>query len=133
MPSTIGEVDKLFAAGAESVTLTRAEWEAMQEISKGYHANGTEVSSAKREVERITRISKPVWRACKVVAAQMRQEMSLRTGRAKCQRGESSTGRCAYVTRWTSVGRTFPRLTRSGWSIGGGGLRGCAVAPTTLP
>jgi hypothetical protein len=76
MPSTIAEVNKLFAAGAESVTLARAEWEAIHETSKGYHANGTEVSSAKREVARIARISKPVWRACKVVASQMRHEMS---------------------------------------------------------
>ena len=76
MPYTIAEVDKLFAAGAEAVKLTRAEWEAIQEVQKGYRASGTDVSNAKREVERITRISKPVWRACKVVAAQMRQEMS---------------------------------------------------------
>jgi hypothetical protein len=51
MPSTIAEVDKLFAAGAESVTLTQAEWEAIQEVSKGYFANRVEVSrkpSAKR-------------------------------------------------------------------------------------
>ena len=33
MPSTIAEVDKLFAIGAESVTPTRAEWEAIQEIA----------------------------------------------------------------------------------------------------
>jgi hypothetical protein len=76
MLSTIAEVDTLFAAGADAVTLTRAEWEEMQEVSKGYHANGTQVAHAKREVERIARISKPVWRACKVVAAQMRDEMS---------------------------------------------------------
>jgi hypothetical protein len=76
MPSTIAEVDKLFAAGAESVTLTRAEWESMQEISKGYFANRVEVSQAKRELDRVKRISKPVWRACKVVAVQMRHEMS---------------------------------------------------------
>jgi hypothetical protein len=76
MPSTIAEIDKLFAAGAEWVTMTRAEWEAIQEISKGYFANHVEVSQAKREMDRVKRISKPVWRACKVVAAQMRQEMS---------------------------------------------------------
>jgi hypothetical protein len=76
MPSTIAEVDKLFAAGADAVALTRAEWDSIQEISKGYSANHLEVSRAQREVERIKRISKPVWRACKVVAAQMRQEMS---------------------------------------------------------
>lgn len=90
MPSTIAEVDKLFAGGAESVTLTRAEWEAIQELSKSYHGNGTEVSRAKREVERIMRISKPVWRACKAVAAQMRQEMSY-----------------AYRTRQVPAGRIF--------------------------
>jgi hypothetical protein len=76
MPSTIAEVDELFAAGAETVTLTRAEWEAIQEISKGYSANHPDVSRARREMERVKRISKPVWRACKVVAAQMRDEMS---------------------------------------------------------
>jgi hypothetical protein len=76
MPSTIAEVDKLFAAGAESVTLTRAETESIQEVSKGYFANRVEVSQAKREMDRVKRISKPVWRACKAVAAQMRKEMS---------------------------------------------------------
>lgn len=35
-----------------------------------------EVSQAKREVDRVKRISKPAWRACNVVAAQMRREMS---------------------------------------------------------
>ena len=48
MPSTIAEVDKLFAAGAECVTLPRAEWEAIQEVSKGYQANHLEVSRARR-------------------------------------------------------------------------------------
>jgi len=75
MPSTIAEVHKLFAADAESVTLTRAEWEAIQDVSKGYFANGIEVSRAQREMERVKRISRPVWRACKAVAAQMRSGM----------------------------------------------------------
>ena len=75
MPSTIAEVDKLFAAGAESVTLTRAEWDGMQEVSKGYFANALQVSNAKRQMERVKRISRPVWRACKVVAMQMRSAM----------------------------------------------------------
>jgi hypothetical protein len=34
---------QLFAAGAESVMLSRAEWEAIQEISEGYFANRLEV------------------------------------------------------------------------------------------
>jgi hypothetical protein len=75
MPSTIAEVNKLFAAGAESVTLTHADWNAIQEVSKGYFANGLEVGRAQREAERIKRISRPVWRACKVVAARMRSAM----------------------------------------------------------
>ena len=75
VPSTIAEVDKLFAAGAESVTLTCAEWSSIQEIAKTYAANGLEVSRAQREVERVKRISRPVWRACKSVAAQMRRAM----------------------------------------------------------
>ena len=90
MPSTIAEVDKLLAAGAETVTLTRAEWEAIQAISEGYQANCTEVYRAKREAERVKRISKPVWRACKVVAAQMRQEMSY-----------------AYISKQVPAGRLF--------------------------
>ena len=75
MPSTISEVDKLFATGEESVTLTRAEWEAIQEVSKGYFANGREVGRAQRESERVKRISRPVWRACKIVAMRMRSAM----------------------------------------------------------
>jgi hypothetical protein len=34
MSPTIAEVDKLFAVSAQAVTLTRAEWEAIQEVSK---------------------------------------------------------------------------------------------------
>jgi hypothetical protein len=52
VPSTIAEVGKLFAAGAGSVTLTRAEWEAKQTVSKGYEANRTEVYNVQREAER---------------------------------------------------------------------------------
>jgi hypothetical protein len=51
MPSTIADVDKLFAAGADVVTLTRAEWGAIREVTKGYCASGPELAapvSAKR-------------------------------------------------------------------------------------
>jgi len=75
MPSTIAEVDKLFSAGAESATLTRDDWNAIQEFSKGYFAGGLEVGRAQRQAERVKRISRPVWRACKAVAAQMRSAM----------------------------------------------------------
>ena len=69
---TINEVEDLFAGGAESVTLTRAEWSSIQEISRGYFANGIEVSRAKAETERVKRIARPLWWACKIVARQMR-------------------------------------------------------------
>jgi hypothetical protein len=41
-----------------------------------------------------------------------------RTDQARCRPGGSSIGRCGYVTRWTSVGRTCRRIIRRGWSIG---------------
>jgi len=76
MPHTIAEVEKLFADGADAVTLTRAEWDAIREVSKAYIANGTDVASARRETERVKRVSRPVWQACKAVAEQMRRAMS---------------------------------------------------------
>lgn len=75
MPSTIGEVDELFVAGTKSVTLTRDGWNAIQKVSKGYFANDLEVGRARRETERVERISRSVWRACKVVAREMRSAM----------------------------------------------------------
>ena len=69
---TIKEVDDYFASGAETVTLTRAEWSSIQEVSRGYFANGIEVSRAKAEAERVKRIARPLWRACKLVSRQTR-------------------------------------------------------------
>ena len=69
---TIKEVEDHFAGSAESVTLTRAEWLSIQEISRGYFANGIEVSRASAEAERVKRIARPLWRACKIVSRQMR-------------------------------------------------------------
>jgi hypothetical protein len=69
---TIKEVEDHFAGGAESVTLTRAEWLSIQEISRGYFANGIEVSHARAEAERVKRIARQLWRACKIVSRQMR-------------------------------------------------------------
>ena len=76
MPSTIAEVDNLFAAGAESITLTRGEWDAIQEAPRRYTGSGLAVWRAQRETERVKRISRPVWRVCKVVSAQMRRALS---------------------------------------------------------
>jgi hypothetical protein len=75
MPSTIAAVNKLFADGAESVTLTRDDWSAICEVVRTYCATGLEASKARRETERVKRISRPVWRACLSVSAQMRKAM----------------------------------------------------------
>lgn len=65
------------------------------------------------------RISKPVWRACKVVAAQMRQEMSY-----AYRSGQVPAGRLFdwEMRLWHSMdvsGRTCRRIIRRGWWIGG--------------
>jgi hypothetical protein len=75
MPSTIASVNALFADGAESVTLTRDDWMAIREVVRTYCANGAEVGTARREAERVKRVSRPVWRACIGVAASMRKAM----------------------------------------------------------
>jgi hypothetical protein len=73
---TIAAVDAHFAAGCESVTLTRAEWESIQEISQGYFKNGCEVRAAAAETERIRQITRPLWRACKAVSKQLQGAMT---------------------------------------------------------
>jgi hypothetical protein len=69
---SIREIEAHFAGGAESVTLTRKEWEGIQEIDIGYFATGCQLGAAEREIERVKRIARPLWRACKRVALQMR-------------------------------------------------------------
>jgi hypothetical protein len=63
MPVTIAEVNKLFADGANVITLSRAEWYAIQQTVKRYAATGLERSQAQREAERVKHISRPVWRS----------------------------------------------------------------------
>jgi len=61
---TIAAVDAHFATGAESVTLTRAEWASIQEVSRGHFqermrsARGDHGNGAHPSIER------PLWRAC---------------------------------------------------------------------
>lgn len=52
MPSTIAEVDEVFADGAETVSLSRAEWGAIQAVSRAYIVARTDVANARREIER---------------------------------------------------------------------------------
>jgi hypothetical protein len=70
---TIGEVIAHFAGGAESVTLTKAEWDSIVEVVRQYSATALHRSAAERETARVKRIAKPLWRACKQVAHQMRE------------------------------------------------------------
>jgi len=69
---TIKEVENHFAAGAESVTLQKKEWNAIMEICRGYFATGTQLRKTEREIERIKRIAKALWWACKIISSQMR-------------------------------------------------------------
>jgi hypothetical protein len=75
LPCTIAAVNALFADGAESVTLTRDDWRAILEVVHTYAATGNESRKARREAERVKRVSRPVWRACISVAASMRKAM----------------------------------------------------------
>ena len=69
---TIKEVEAHFATGVESITLTHAEWNSIQEIQRQYSTNQNQVRKAEREVERVKRIARPMWRACKSVARGIR-------------------------------------------------------------
>jgi hypothetical protein len=73
---TLAEIKAHFAAGAESVTLTRAEWESICEVMRSYCATGSERRKAEQEAERVKRIAQPVWRASKTVITQMQRAIA---------------------------------------------------------
>jgi hypothetical protein len=70
---TTGEVIAHFAGGAESVTLTKAEWSAIAEAVRRSSAIAIQKCAAERETARVKRIARPLWQACKRVAHQMRE------------------------------------------------------------
>ncbi|HEY6940623.1 hypothetical protein [Dokdonella sp.] len=73
---TIADIKAHFAAGAETVTLTKAEWDAVCDVVRAYCATGKERSAAVREAERVKRVARPVWRACAQVSERMRRALS---------------------------------------------------------
>ena len=70
---TSGQVEQHVAAGAESVTLTRYEWEEIMSTHRGYMANMSQVRKAEEETARIRKISLPMWYACRRVAREIRE------------------------------------------------------------
>lgn len=70
---TIHEINQHFAAGNATVTLTAAEWQSIREVVRTYSATGSQLQVAQRETERVKRIARPVWRACRIVAEQIRR------------------------------------------------------------
>lgn len=70
--NTIKEVENHFATGADTVTLSKSEWDDIMEICRTYFATGTQLRKAEREIERVRRIAKPLWWACKIASKQMR-------------------------------------------------------------
>ena len=69
----ISSVNKHFEAGAETVTLSKAEWTAILEITRSYAATGGQLRKAERETERVKRIARPLWQACRRVSRQIRR------------------------------------------------------------
>jgi hypothetical protein len=67
---TIGEIIAHFAGGAESVTLSRAEWTSIIEIVRQYSATRSQLRLAENEAARVKRIARPLWQACKKVGFQ---------------------------------------------------------------
>lgn len=82
---TIHEINEHFAAGHETVTLTAAEWQSIREVVRTYSATGYQRKAAERETERVKRIARPVWRACRIVAEQIRRARQ-RTSRVSDER-----------------------------------------------
>ena len=82
MPSA-AEIERHFAAGAESITLTRAEWEAFYTHQREYAATGLELRKAQAETERLKRIARPLWRAVAKVRRGMAGALERRPGRAE--------------------------------------------------
>ena len=72
---TLAEIKAHFTTGAASVTLTKEEWEAICETLRSYAATGNERRRAMEETERVKRIARPLWRACKQVADRMRRAL----------------------------------------------------------
>ena len=73
------QVEQHFAAGAESVTITRCEWEEIMATHRGYMANMSQVRKAEEETARIRKISLPMWYAWRCVAREIRECQELPT------------------------------------------------------
>lgn len=86
MPSA-AEIERHFATGADSITLTRAEWEAFYVQQREYSATGLELRKAQAETERVKRIAQPLWRAVAKVRRSMAGALERRPGRAEVPRG----------------------------------------------
>ena len=82
MPSA-AEIERHFAAGAESITLTRAEWEAFYTHQREYAATGLELRKAQAETERVKRIARPLWGAVAKVRGSMANALERRLGRSE--------------------------------------------------
>lgn len=82
MPSA-AEIERHFAYGAETITLTRAEWEAFYAQQQTFAATGLEVRKAQAEIERVKRVARPLWRAIVRVRRSMAKTFERCPGRAE--------------------------------------------------
>lgn len=82
MPSA-ADIERHFATGAETITLTREEWRQFYERAQGYAATGRELRQALAETERVKRIAVPLWRAVARVRRSMAKTFERCPGRAE--------------------------------------------------
>ena len=82
MPSA-ADIERHFATGAETITLTRAEWEAFYVQQREYSATGLELRKAQAETERVKRIARPLWSAVAKVRRSMAGALERHPGRAE--------------------------------------------------
>lgn len=55
----------------DTVTMTREEWQALCEFWRGVSAHSNEASSLRDELDRVKRVSRPLWIAARRVRDQM--------------------------------------------------------------
>lgn len=95
MPSA-AEIERHFASGAESITLTRVEWEAFYAHQQTFAATGLELRKAQAEIERVKRVARPLWLAVVRVRRGMAQAFE------RCPRRAERIPRCD-VEDWERV------------------------------
>ena len=76
--ASIDMINKRLGDG-DTVTMTKEEWLALCEFWHGVSVHSNETSALRHELERVQRISRPLWRAARRVRDQMERALSTAT------------------------------------------------------